>query len=295
MLEAGEALEAQDAAVTRSRDSASAPADGQSARHGRGIGIPRKLEGPLTFVLVLLVWEAGVALLRVPQYVLPAPSAVVETMVARRETLLLSTLITGQEILAGYLLAVVISIPLALAIAYSRFFERTLYPILVFSQNIPKIALAPLFVIWLGFGFSSKLLLTFLLCFFPIVVDGIVGFKSVDPDVMDLARSTGANGWRLFTKIRLPQALPNIFAGLKVSSALAPVGAIVAEFVASDRGLGYLLLQANGDLNTRLAFADIAILSTVGVLLYFVVEAIERLVIPWHVSQRASEGSEVPE
>lgn len=292
-MQTGEVVQTSDAAPGRAEDGLPASAKPHLPR--RGVGVPRRLQGPLTFVVVLLLWEVGVTLLRVPQYVLPAPSAVVDTLIARRAVLLQSTLITGQEILAGYLLAVVISIPMAVAIAYSRFFERTLYPILVFSQNIPKIALAPLFVIWLGFGFSSKLLLTFLLCFFPIVVDGIVGFKSIDPDVMDLARSTGANGWRLFTKIRLPGALPNIFAGLKVSSALAPVGAIVAEFVASDRGLGYLLLQANGDLNTRLAFADIVILSTIGVLLYFVVEALERVVIPWHVSQRVPEEAEAPE
>ena len=268
------------------------PLEVPAAPTRRRARLPRVWQALLTFVLLLVVWQASVTLLHVPIYILPPPTAIIQILVERWPTLLQSTWITAQEIVAGYLLAVIISIPLALAIAHSALFERTLYPVLVFSQIIPKIALAPLFVIWLGFGFMPKLLLTFLLCFFPIVVDGIIGFKSVDPEVMDFAHSTGASGWRLFMKIRLPQALPNIFGGLKVAAALAPVGAVVAEFVASDRGLGYVLLQANGDLNTRLAFADILILSTVGLALYFLVEGLERLVIPWHVSHRAGQGLE---
>ena len=130
-----------------------------------------------------------------------------------------SAWVTTQEIIAGYLLAVVVSIPLALAVAYSRFMENAIYPVIVFLQIIPKIAIAPLFIIWFGFGFTPKLLLVFLLSFFPIVVASIAGFKSVDPDIMDFARTTGAGGWKMFLKIRLPQALPHIFTGLKVGAA----------------------------------------------------------------------------
>ena len=138
--------------------------------------------------------------------------------------------------------------------------RRRVYPLIVFLQIVPKIAIAPLFIIWFGFGFLPKLLLVFLLSFFPIVVSSIAGFKSLDPDVMDLARSTGAGSWRLFLKIRLPQALPDIFTGLKVGAALAATAAVVAEFVASNKGLGYLLLEYNGNLETGMVFAVIIVL-----------------------------------
>jgi NitT/TauT family transport system permease protein len=160
--------------------------------------------------------------------------------------------------------------------------------VIVFLQIIPKIAVAPLFIIWFGFGFTPKLLVVFLLSFFPIVVASIAGFKSVDPDIMDFARTTGAGAWRLFAKIRLPQALPQIFTGLKVGAALAATAAVVAEFVASDKGLGYLLLQYNGQLETPMVFAIIILLSLIGLVVYYVVELVERFTIPWHVSRRQS-------
>jgi NitT/TauT family transport system permease protein len=195
--------------------------------------------------------------------------------------------VTGSEILAGYALAILVSVPLALLIAGSRLVERTIYPLVVFLQIVPKIAIAPLFIIWFGFGLTPKLLLVFLLCFFPIVVGAVAGFKSVDPDVSDLGRSTGASAWRLFTKIRLPQALPELFTGLKVGAALAATAAVVAEFVASNRGLGYLLLEYNGNLETAMVFAVIVVLALMGLALYGLIELLERLAIPWHVRQRS--------
>ncbi len=171
-----------------------------------------------------------------------------------------------------------------------RFVEESVYPLVVFLQIIPKIAIAPLFIIWFGFGLFPKLLIVFLLCFFPIVVASVAGFKAVDPDVMDFARSTGASGMRMFLKIRLPQALPDIFTGLKVGAALSATAAVVAEFVASDRGLGYLLQQYNGQLETPMVFAIIVLLSLIGLAVYYAVRrALERLVIPWHVSQRPAD------
>ena len=207
----------------------------------------------------------------------------------RYDTVMGGAWVTTQEIIAGYLLAIVVSIPLALAVAYSRFVENAIYPVVVFLQIIPKIAIAPLFIIWFGFGFTPKLLLVFLLSFFPIVVASIAGFKSVDPEIMDFARTTGAGSWKMFAKIRLPQALPDIFTGLKVGAALSATAAVVAEFVASDRGLGYLLLQYNGNLDTPMVFAIIVLLSLIGLAVYYVVEIIERITIPWHVSQQGAD------
>jgi NitT/TauT family transport system permease protein len=242
----------------------------------------------LGFAAAFGLWEAAVRFFNVAPYLLPPPSTVVVELAARWPRVLDGAVITTQEILAGYLLAVVVSVPLALLITYSRTVESTLYPLIVFLQIVPKIAIAPLFIIWFGFGFTPKLLLVFLLSFFPIVVSSIAGFKSLDPDVMDLARSTGAGEWLMFRKIRLPQALPSIFTGLKVGAALAATAAVVAEFVASNRGLGYLLLEYNGNLETAMVFAVILVLSAIGLLVYYAVELLEKLAIPWHVSQRAT-------
>jgi NitT/TauT family transport system permease protein len=158
--------------------------------------------------------------------------------------------------------------------------------LLVFFQIIPKIAVAPLFIIWFGFGLSPKVLLVFLLSFFPVVVSAITAFRSVDADIMDLARSTGAGTLRTFWKVQLPHALPTLFTGFKVAAALSSTAAVVAEFVASDQGLGFLLLEFNGALDTTMTFATIIVLSALGLALYGVVELIERLAIPWHVSRR---------
>ena len=238
------------------------------------------------FVLLFVIWEVAVRVTGVKEYLLPPPSKVWTEFWKRHAIVSAGAWVTAQEILAGYALAVVVSIPLALAVAYSRFMEQAVYPVIVFLQIVPKIAIAPLFIIWFGFGFTPKLLLVFLLSFFPIVVSSIAGFKSADRDVMDFARTTGAGGLKLFLKIRLPQALPQIFTGLKVGAALAATAAVVAEFVASDRGLGYLLLQYNGQLDTPMVFATIVILSLIGVVVYYAVEIVERVAIPWHVSQQ---------
>jgi NitT/TauT family transport system permease protein len=250
----------------------------------------RRLGAIVVFALLFLLWEFGVRLFGIKEYLLPPPTKVWSEFLKRFDTVMGGAWVTTTEILAGYLLAVVVSVPLALSIAYSRFMEQAVYPVIVFLQIIPKIAIAPLFIIWFGFGFTPKLLLVFLLSFFPIVVSSIVGFKSVDPDVMDFARTTGAGGWRLFLKIRLPQALPHIFTGLKVGAALSATAAVVAEFVASDKGLGYLLLQYNGQLETPMVFAIVVLLSLIGLAVYYAVEIIERLTIPWHVSQQSAEA-----
>lgn len=238
-----------------------------------------------TFLVVFVLWELAYRLLRLPVYILPGPSKIGEDFVAQSGRILLHALYTGQIIIAGYVVAVLVSVPLALVIAYSRFIETTIYPLLVVFQIIPKIAVAPLFIIWFGFGFSPKVMLVFLLSFFPMVISAIAGFKAADPDIMDLARTTGAGQWKMFVKIRLPQALPSIFTGLKVGAAMAATAAVVAEFVGSNRGLGYLLLEYNGNIETPLVFAAIITLSLIGLAIYYAVEFAERVAIPWHVSQ----------
>jgi NitT/TauT family transport system permease protein len=237
------------------------------------------------FLLLFLLWEVGVNMFGVREYILPPPSQVARALAKNWQPVLTSAGTTSLEIVAGYTLAVIVSIPLAVGIVFSRAIEETVYPVVVFLQIVPKIAVAPLFIIWFGFGFTPKLLLVFLLSFFPIVIAAIAGFRSIDPEIMDFVHTTGAGALRAFVKVRLPYALPDIFTGLKVGAAISATAAVVAEFVASDRGLGYLLLQYNGDLNTQMVFATVIVLGAIGLLVYFAVELLERLVIPWHASQ----------
>ena len=250
----------------------------------------KKLIPPtLALLLTLVVWEAGVRLGNVPAYLLPPPSAIAARIATGWQQISGHTWVTLAETLVGFGLAIVVSIPLAAALSQVRWIEQSLYPLLVASQTIPKVALAPLLVVWFGFGQTPKILITFLICFFPIVVDTMIGLRSIPREVEWLAHTMGASAWKTFFKIRIPAALPNMFAGIKVASTLAVVGAVVGEFVASDRGLGYQLIVANGVLDVQLSFAVLVILSLMGILLFVAVDAVERLLLPWHISQRRIE------
>jgi NitT/TauT family transport system permease protein len=228
---------------------------------------------------------------QVKSYLLPPPSEVFVELFKARARIAEHLLVTMTSMVCGYLLAIVVAIPLAMAIAGSRTFEASVYPIVIFLQILPKIAIAPLFIIWFGFGLAPKILLVFLLSFFPIVVAGVAGFKSVSPEILEFSRSTGVNWFGTFWKIRFPSAMPEIFTGLKVAAALASTAAVVAEFVAADRGLGYLLLVFNGEMLTPLVFADVLVLGVLGLVLYYAVELAQRLIMPWHVSARHAQTS----
>jgi NitT/TauT family transport system permease protein len=175
-------------------------------------------------------------------------------------------------------------------IVYSRPLETAFYPILVAFQIVPKAAVAPIFIVWLGTGLSSKVLIAFAIAFFPVVIDTVVGLRSAQPETIHLVRSMGGNPFQVFWYVRFPNALPAIFGGLKVASTLAVVGAIVGEFVSAEKGLGYLVLVANGELDTRLVFACVFVLTLLGIVFYFVIEIIEKLVVHWHVSARQLEA-----
>jgi NitT/TauT family transport system permease protein len=245
----------------------------------------------LTFGGFLLAWELFCNISGVKPYILPAPSLILVSLVAKFPRLAAASAYTLQPMLLGYASAVVLGVLIALGIAFSRTLERTLYPLLVFFQIIPKIAVAPLFIIWFGFGLMPKVLLVFLLSFFPVVVSAITAFRSVDADIMDLARSTGASRLRTFFKIQIPHALPTMFTGFKVAAALSSTAAVVAEFVASDKGLGFLLLEYNGALDTTMTFATIIVLSVLGLALYGIVELVEMIAIPWHISRREPQAA----
>ncbi len=239
-----------------------------------------------SFLTALVLWEIAVRVFEVPAYLIPGPSAISSVFQEKPTLLFTHSAETLKAIVFGYLLAVLVGTLLAVVFVSSRFITKTIYPLVIAMQTIPKVAVAPLFVIWFGFGIESKVLVTFLICFFPILVNSILGFVSVMPELIGLARSMGAGPLKIFTKIRIPSALPSIFSGLKIAIMSAVIGAIVSEFVGSNEGLGYLLLVARGTLETELMFAVLVILSAMGISLYVIVCLLERMLMPWHVSQR---------
>ncbi|MFD6447500.1 ABC transporter permease [Promicromonospora sp. NPDC060204] len=224
----------------------------------------------------------------VPAYLVPSPGAVAETMVAEWTMLLEHTWVTTLETIVGFVLAAVIGVAAAVLLVYSKTAEKSLYPLILFAQVIPKIAIAPILVVWFGFGMTPKIVLAVLIAFFPVVVSAVAGLRSVDPELLEMSATMGASRWKTFRKIRFPGALPQLMSGLKVAVTLAVVGAVVGEFVGADRGLGYVLLLASGNLDAPLLFADLILMSLIGVVLFVLVEVLERLLIPWHASRRGN-------
>lgn len=240
----------------------------------------------LLIVVMLILWDLAIRFFNVPAYLVPTPFSVVEQLWKEWPMLLKEVGPTTWATLGGFALSVLVGVPVAMLIAYSKLVESYVYPLLVFSQSVPKIAVAPLFVVWFGFGIIPKIIVAFLLGFFPVVVSTVMGFKSVEQDMIDLARSMGSTRLQMFFKINLPQALPAIFSGMKVSVTLAVVGAVVGEFVGSNSGIGYVLQKANGNFDLPLMFAALVVLSMMGVILFALIDFLESLMIPWHASQR---------
>lgn len=235
-------------------------------------------------IALLLLWEAVTRVFGIPRFLLPPPSLVLLSLVDHAALLLTHTWITTLEIVFGFALSIVVGVPLALAIFLWPPFARSIFPLLVSSQAMPKVAVAPLLLVWFGFGLLPKVLIAFLIAFFPVVINTAVGLGSMEREKIYLARSMGLSGTATFFKIRLPNAMPSIFGGLKISVTLAVVGAVVGEFVGGDAGLGYLLMVANGSMDTALLFADLLVLTVLGVVLFMLVELAERLALPRHAS-----------
>lgn len=241
--------------------------------------------------IMIIGWYAAIDFFAVPAYLLPRPEAVVERIYEDFGFLAYHSWVTTYVTLGGFLLSIVIGIPLSIVLVTWRTLERAIMPWLILSQTFPKVALAPLIVVWFGLGIFPKLVVTFLVAFFPIIISTIVGLRSVEREVIELAQSLRATRMQTFWYFRLPLSLPNIFAGLKVSVAFAVVGAVIAEWVGASAGLGYLLLQANASLDTTLLFSILAALMVIGVVLYYSIEFIERAVIPWHNVIRLNTGA----
>jgi ABC-type nitrate/sulfonate/bicarbonate transport system permease component len=244
---------------------------------------------PATLILVSLLslWEAYVRFFSVPKWLLPAPSVIAVTLVTNRELLVRHSLITLLEVLIGCGVSLVVGVILAAAIVWSRTLERVLYPVVIASQTIPIIVIAPLLLVWVGYGLTPKVIVVALIAFFPIVVNTVDGLKSVDPDTVNLMRTLGAKRWHIFVKVQVPASLPFFFSGARVAMAVSVIGAVIGEWVGSSQGLGYLMIRSKPQFLTERVFAAIVILSAMGIGLFGGLGVIEKLAIPWwHNEQR---------
>ena len=235
---------------------------------------------PLGLIAVIALWHAACVGLDIQVSVLPRPALVLEAAIKRWDLLLSEGWVTLKETIYGFLLALVFGIPLAVAVANSRVLNLTFYPLLIALQSVPKVALAPILLVWLGLGIESKLAIAWLVAFFPIVVDTAAGLQSTPRELLELARSLRASPWQIFWKVQFPAALPFIMTGSKVAVTLAVIGAVIGEFVGSSEGLGYLLLSATSQINTPLAFASLFALAILGIVAYLAVVLVERLLAP---------------
>jgi len=238
----------------------------------------------LAILLMVGLWQGATWMLSIPDWLLPSPVVVWNRTRAWSTALPFHIGITLFETLTGFLAALVIGVPLAMIIVSSETLRRALYPPLVMLQVVPKIAIAPLFLIWVGYGMTSKLLMAFLVAFFPIVVATAAGLETIPAELLDMSRVLKASTMQVFLGIRLPWALPHIFSGMKVAISLALIGAIIGEFVGSDTGLGYVIVAASGSMNTGLMFGAIVILALMGIVLFELIELLERWLCPWYVS-----------
>lgn len=279
-----------DAAERPVSDADPMPPDSGASVVARRVAMPTRRPGrrmvivlaPVALIVaVLMLWELVVRLGDVSAYLLPAPSAIVAELIQQHAVLLANLRVTLIEVLGGFCLAFAVSLLLGTALAYSPIFRRAALPLLIASKAVPIIAVAPLFIIWFGYTLTPKLLITALICFFPMTINTAEGFLSVDPRRQLLFRTLGASRSEQFWKLAVPTALPHIFTGMKISVPLCVIGATISEWAGAQEGLGYLLLRDTGLLATSRAFAAIALLSLIGIVLFGVVTLLERLAMPW--------------
>ena len=233
------------------------------------------------FVAMLLVWHFGVVLLGVKEFILPTPLAAVQTLFQAKFRWPSNFMATFYEVVGGFLVSALIGVILGIAIVWSDWLKRTILPFLVFLNSLPKIAVAPLFMIWFGYGILPNILIVFLISFFPVVINTSAGLVAVEEDLLDLVRCLHATKWQRMRKIQLPNSLPYIFSGLKIAATTAVTGAIVGEFVASDKGLGSVIIASQTTLATPVIFGSLILITIIGMVLFAFVGIMERILMPW--------------
>lgn len=261
-----------------------APLDGVAlavAPEPDGSGPPWRRWGTIVGIHLagVLLWEVVVRIFAIQSFILPAPSRVLATLGNTNLSWLSNTTVTAMEIFGGYVLGLVLGILCALLFITSRRLTLLVFPVLVTLNMIPKVALGPLVIVWFSYGIGTNILITFSLCFFPILLTTIRGLNETEPELLDLVRALKGSRWQLFRFIQLPGSLPYVFSGMKVATILAVAGAVVGEFIASDKGLGYLMIQLQASLDTPAVFMAVLLITGLGVLLYLLVLLLERLFI----------------
>jgi ABC-type nitrate/sulfonate/bicarbonate transport system permease component len=239
---------------------------------------------------LVALWESWVRLADIPKWQLPAPSAVAVELGASRALLWDHTLVTLEEIAVGFAVALAAGLVLAAGIAYSRVLERSVYPMIIASQTVPVIAIAPLLLIWVGYGLAPKVIIVALICFYPIAVNTVDGLKAVDPDMLNMVRALGASRWQVFTKLQVPAAMPFMFSGIKIGISVSVIAAVIGEWVGASEGLGYLITYSQPLFLTARVFAAIFVLSIMGISLFVLAVAAERIMMPWHFSEKRSKS-----
>jgi NitT/TauT family transport system permease protein len=236
-------------------------------------------------IALLALWEALCWFFNVPAWLLPPPSKVFVEGYEILPILPRHLLATLFAVLGGFGLSILAGVPLAIMITYSPLLRRIIYPLILMLQSVPKVAIAPILLLWVGYGLESGIVVAATVAFFPIVISTAAGLQSIDKELLELTRSLDSSGLKVFLKVRMPWAMPHIFSGLKVAITLAVIGAIVAEFIGADTGLGYLILTNSGALKTAVVFFVLLILSLLGIALFYLVEAIERATCPWYSNE----------
>ena len=244
------------------------------------------LPAVVVFVASVIAWELVIVGFKVKEFLVPAPSKVLLQLFNRNLSWPYHFWVTAWETVAGFAVAAVVGIGLAYLIVHYKRLNQILYPYVLLAQIVPKVAVAPRFFIWFGFGEAPKVLVAFLVAFFPIIIDTIVGLHAADPDMLDFMRTLGASPYKTFMKVRLPAALPHIFGGFKVAITLAVIGAVIGEFVGAESGLGYMIIRAQSHFRTDQVFAALFLLSVLGMALFMAFVLMERLAIPWYAKMK---------
>jgi len=237
------------------------------------------------FVLALLIWHFSVVLFGIKEYILPTPLAAIKTLFDPKYRWSLNFLATFYEVVGGFILSAVVGVILGVAIVWSDWLKRALLPFLVFVNTLPKIAVAPLFMIWFGYGILPNILIVVLISFFPMVINTATGLVAVEEDLLDLVGVLHATKWQKLRLIQLPNSLPYIFSGLKITSTTAVVGAIVGEFIASDKGLGSVIISSQTTLSTPAIFGSLIWITLIGMGLFWAVEFLEKILMPWETQK----------
>ncbi len=245
------------------------------------IAMDRWFPAAILLLATILAWEAMVRIFAISTYIIPAPSQIARSLVAQWPTLMQASLVTASEILLGFVVSVVTGIVIALLIVRFDWLGRALYPLVVLFQNVPKVALAPIFILWFGYGLGPKIGLILVIAFFPVTLSMLAGMQAVDPSLLSLMNSVGASPTQILFGVRVPHALPNLMAGAKIAATLSVIGAIVGEFAGASDGLGYVIQFASTQLDTPLVFAALLLVSILGIAFYYAVEILERIIVPW--------------